>query len=244
MTTARLAPRSGSIRYIAQRYRHEVPIPPTTAVTPRSLLRDDVYLTLRDAIVDGTLLPGERLRDQELEAWLGVSRTPIREALLRLARIGLVSAKPGSATIVTPATAEVVSDAQQIAASLHELATRLAGPAITTEALAAMDSANADFARALGVGDVELALRSDDAFHAVLIGLSGNAMLHDVLEQATPLIRRAERQRFASLAGRGSVEQHRAIVERLRAGDVEGAARLTRENWMTLDRHLHEEDQG
>lgn len=227
------------MQYIARCYRRRMPIPKTTAVTPRSLLRDDVYRALRDAIVDGTFEPGERLRDQELEAWLGVSRTPIREALLRLARVGLVSAKPGRATIVTPATAESISDAQQIAAAMHELATRLAGPAVTPEALAAMESANDDFARALAEGDVELALRSDDAFHAVLTGLSGNGMIEDVLEQATPLIRRAERQRFASLAARGSVEQHRAIVESLRAGDTDGAARLSRENWMTLDRHLH-----
>ncbi|WP_258065164.1 MULTISPECIES: FCD domain-containing protein [unclassified Rathayibacter] len=119
-------------------------------------------------------------------------------------------------------------------------ASHSAGPAVTAEALAAMESANDDFARALADGDVELALRSDDAFHAVLTGLSGNGMIEDVLEQATPLIRRAERQRFASLAARGSVEQHRAIVASLRAGDTDGAARLSRENWMTLDRHLHE----
>jgi DNA-binding GntR family transcriptional regulator len=217
----------------------------TSAVAPRSLLRDDVYQALRDAIVDGTFEPGERLRDQELEAWLGVSRTPIREALLRLARVGLVSAKPGRATIVTSPTSKSISDAQQIAASMHELATRLAGRLLTPEALEAMETANADLARALERGDVEPALRSDDAFHAVLTRLSGNGMIEDVLEQATPLIRRAERQRFGSLAGRESVEQHAAIIERLRAGDVEAAARLSRENWMTLDRHLqHEEDQG
>ncbi|MBO0983617.1 GntR family transcriptional regulator [Rathayibacter sp. SD072] len=221
-----------------------MPIPKTTAVTPRSLLRDDVYQALRDAIVDGTFEPGERLRDQELEAWLGVSRTPIREALLRLARVGLVSAKPGRATIVTPATGKSITDAQQIAASMHDLATRLAGPSVTPESLAEMESANTDFARALETGDVDGALRADDAFHGVLTGLSGNAMIDDVLEQATPLIRRAERRRFGSLAGRDSVEQHRAIVQSLRDGDVDGAARLNRENWMTLDRHLHEEDGG
>lgn len=232
------------MQYIARWYRHGMPIPKTTAVTPRSLLRDDVYQALRDAIVDGTFEPGERLRDQELEAWLGVSRTPIREALLRLARVGLVSAKPGRATIVTPATGKSITDAQQIAASMHDLATRLAGPSVTPESLAAMEAANADFARALEGGDVEGALRSDDAFHGVLTGLSGNAMIDDVLEQATPLIRRAERQRFGSLAGRDSVEQHRAIVQSLRDGDVDGAARLNRENWMTLDRHLHDEVAG
>ncbi|SDZ43323.1 GntR family transcriptional regulator [Herbiconiux ginsengi] len=219
-----------------------MPTPQTSNVNSRSLLRDDVYLSLRDAIIDGTFLPGERLRDQELESWLGVSRTPIREALLRLARAGLVSAKPGRATIVAPANPKIVGDAQQIAASMHELATRLAGPAVTPDALGAMEAANLDFASALVAGDIDLALRSDDAFHAVLTGLSGNTMIADVLEQATPLIRRAERQRFASSAGRESVEQHRAIVERLRAGDVDGAAALSRDNWMTLHQHVDHAD--
>src|SRR6478752_3065923 len=75
-----------------------MPIPSDTAGVDRSLLRDDVYRRLRDAIVDGTFAPGEQLKDGELADWLGVSRTPIREALLRLARAGLVVAEPGRST--------------------------------------------------------------------------------------------------------------------------------------------------
>ena len=56
---------------------------PDVVTPPRALLRDDVYLRLRDAIVDGTLEPGEQLRDGELATWLGVSRTPVREARAR-----------------------------------------------------------------------------------------------------------------------------------------------------------------
>jgi DNA-binding GntR family transcriptional regulator len=218
-----------------------VPTPNKTSIATRSLLRDDVYEALRNAIVDGTFEPGEKLRDQELEVWLGVSRTPIREALLRLGRIGLVSATPGRATIVTPSTSKSVREAQQVAASMHELATRLAGPAVTPTALEGMEAANADLAQAFEGSDIDSALEADDAFHDVLVRLSGNAMISSVLEQATPLIRRAEHQRFATLAGRESVEQHRAIVARLRDGDVDGAAVLNRENWMTLDRDLREE---
>ena len=62
-----------------------MPIPAGVAALSRSLLRDDVYVRLRDAIVDGTFTPGEQLRDGDLAQWLGVSRTPVREALLRLA---------------------------------------------------------------------------------------------------------------------------------------------------------------
>ena len=72
-----------------------MPVPSVT-LPPRPLLRDEVYERLRDAIVDGTLAPDEQLRDTELATWLGVSRTPVREALLELGRSGLVRSLPGS----------------------------------------------------------------------------------------------------------------------------------------------------
>jgi DNA-binding GntR family transcriptional regulator len=217
-----------------------MPIPESSAVHARSLLRDDVYLSLREAIVNGTFAPGERLRDSELEAWLGVSRTPIREALLRLSRAGLVIARPGRATIVSPTDGPATLHAQQVASAMHELAARLAIPVVSDDDLDAMAEANDAFGAALDADDADAALAADDAFHAVFVERSGNAMLADVLEQATPLIRRVERLRFASLAARESVGQHRAIIERTRARDVEGAATLARENWMTLARALGE----
>ena len=91
-----------------------MPVPAARGVHRRTLLRDDVYFTLRDAIVSGRLAPGEKLRDAELSEWLGVSRTPIREALLRLERSGLVIAEPGRLTMVSPVTDEAVAHAQQL----------------------------------------------------------------------------------------------------------------------------------
>jgi DNA-binding GntR family transcriptional regulator len=215
-----------------------MPVPSASAVHVRSLLRDDVYLSLREAIVDGTFAPGERLRDSELESWLGVSRTPIREALLRLSRAGLVIAQPGRATIVSPLDDPATLHAQQVASAMHELAARLAVPLVSEEDIDTMTAANERFATALEADDADAALAADDAFHAVFVERSGNTMLADVLEQTTPLIRRVERVRFASLAARESVGQHRAIVERTRAGDADGAAALARENWLTLARTL------
>src|SRR5689334_14047230 len=97
---------------------------PAGAPLSRSLLRDDVYVRLRDAIVDGTLTPGEQLRDGELAEWLGVSRTPVREALLRLAGSGLVVALPGRSTRVSTIDAPTVRDARDVVAAMHELAVR------------------------------------------------------------------------------------------------------------------------
>jgi DNA-binding GntR family transcriptional regulator len=79
-----------------------MPVPVTEAVNPRRLIRDEVFLRLLDAIVDGDLLPGEQLYDAEIERWVGVSRTPVREALNQLAGMGLVEILPQKRTRVTP----------------------------------------------------------------------------------------------------------------------------------------------
>ena len=184
-----------------------MPIPPTGPRLDRGLLRDDVYRRLRDAIVDGTVAPGEQLKDLELAAWLGVSRTPVREALLRLAQSGLVLAHPGRSTVVSPLDVREVRDARDVVAAMHELAAREAVPVLTEADLAAMRDANRRFAGAVESGDVEAAIAVDDELHGVLVRISGNRAVATVLEQFTPTVRRAERMRFGS-RGAVSVTQH------------------------------------
>src|SRR6478735_434842 len=72
-----------------------MPVPESHAPLERDLLRDRAYATLRDAIVDGTLAPGERLRDQELCEWLGLSRTPVRDAFPIVAAVHALAAELG-----------------------------------------------------------------------------------------------------------------------------------------------------
>jgi len=211
-----------------------MPVPEKDAVHKRSLLRDDVYASIRDAIVDGTFAPGERLRDTELEKWLGVSRTPIREALLRLERGGLVVSQPGKATLVAPYDPASTHGVQQVTAALHELAARLALPTVTPDQLAAMEEANARFAAALDAEDVDGALDADDDFHEVFISASGNDTIAQVLGQLTPVLRRVERMRFSSHSGRESVPQHQSIVQHARDGEFDQALVAVRENWLSL----------
>lgn len=208
---------------------------PTSASPRRTLLRDDAYQRLRDAIVDGTLEPGERLRDAELSAWLGVSRTPVREALARLEQAGLVVTRPGRSTTVAPLDVRAVRDAQSVVASMHQLAVRLAVPQLTDEDLQRMTQANKRFAQALRDGDVDAALESDDELHAVPVRVAANRALQQVLEQFTPLLRRVERVRFSSLTGRGSVGLHADLIDRCRAGDPDGAAAVSWDTWQTLE---------
>jgi DNA-binding GntR family transcriptional regulator len=212
-----------------------MPVPTLVSPPSRSLLRDDVYVRLRDAIVGGVLEPGEQLRDADLAAWLGVSRTPVREALLRLQQGGLVVARPGRSTTVATLDARAIRDAQAVVASMHELAVRQAVAQLTDADLDRMREANARFADALRADDVDAALAADDDFHAVPVASAANEALRSVLEQFTPSLRRLERLRFGSLSGRGSVALHDRLVERCAAGDVAGAAATSYETWQTLE---------
>jgi DNA-binding GntR family transcriptional regulator len=211
-----------------------MPIPPTTPGVDRSLLRDDVYRRLRDAIVDGTFTPGEQLKDLELATWLGVSRTPVREALLRLAQSGLVLAQPGRSTVVSTLDGRDVRDARDVVAAMHALAASEAVPILTPADLDVMRDTNRRFAEALAAGDVEAGLRADDELHGVLVRIAGNRALTTVLEQFTPTVRRAERRRFTSPRGRESVGQHDELVRLCAAGDAEGAAAVAYDTWHTL----------
>ena len=185
-----------------------MPVPERLGVIPRSLLRENAYRAIRDAIVDGTLAPGERLNDAELAQWLGVSRTPVREALTRLEESGLVQTKPGRYTMVSPLDVRSARAAQTVTAAMHELAVREAVPTLSADEINAMREANARFAAALQANDVDAAIASDDEFHGVAVNAAANPALCSVLEQFTPVLRRLERLRFSSVSGRGSVALH------------------------------------
>ena len=201
-----------------------MPIPADVPALDRRLLRDDVYRRLRDAIIDGTFTPGEQLRDLELADWLGVSRTPVREALLRLAQAGLVVAQPGRSTTVSSLDRRAVRDARAVVAAMHQVAVREAVANLTSADLAAMRDANDRFRSAIERGDIEAALRADDDLHGVPVAAAANRALVTVLEQFTPLLRRAERLRFSSEEATASIARHEELIRLCAAGDSDGAA--------------------
>jgi DNA-binding GntR family transcriptional regulator len=211
-----------------------MPVPAGEGVAVRVLLRDEAYVRLRDAILDGTLEAGEQLRDVELSSWLGISRTPIREALARLEDCGLVESAPNRYTRVAPMDRRDAQDAFQVVAALQALAATLGVAQVSGPEVDAMRAANDRFAAALADGDVDAAVAADDAFHGVLVQASANGEIARSLARLMPRVRRLERLRFGSLVGRRSVEQHVAIVELCAAGDVDGAAEAVRENWLSL----------
>ncbi|MGV9239788.1 GntR family transcriptional regulator [Streptomyces nigra] len=200
----------------------------------RTLLRDRAYEAIRDAIVAGEIEPGAVVRDADLAERLGLSRAPVREAFSRLVDEGLLESKPQSYTRVTPLVAADVRDAAAVVGAMHELVTRVAVPRLTGADVDAMRAANARFAAAVADGEVDLALRADDALHDVLVRVSGNRAAAATVARYTPLIRRLERRRFGEGGTCRSAGLHERLIEACAAGDVDAAVRVTAEIWRTL----------
>src|SRR4051794_25878274 len=147
MSIPSIAPESTSRILIFQ-----MPVPASEPFE-RDLLRDRAYVVIRDAIVDGTLAPGERLRDQELTQWLGLSRTPVREALARLEADGLVETAPQRFTRVALLDRREAADAFPVVAALHALAGEVGAPPLTPAHLEGMRRGHQPLADALHTRD-------------------------------------------------------------------------------------------
>jgi DNA-binding GntR family transcriptional regulator len=211
-----------------------MPVPQQRDAVHRRLLRDDAYTMLRMAIVDGTLGPGEPLHDGELCSWLGLSRTPVRDALGRLAEDGLVEIAPQRHTRVSEVTVRDAHDAFPLLASVHALATELGTPRLGRDELGRLREANDAFITALGERQAHAAYDADDRFHAVFVEAAGNQDIERTLLHLLPRVRRLEILNVGPLPGRRSVAQHEAVIGRAAAGDARGAASAVRENWLEL----------
>jgi DNA-binding GntR family transcriptional regulator len=220
-----------------------MPVPDSPAPLRPTLLRDSVHDRLRDAIVDGTLAPGEVVRDTELATWLGVSRTPVREALLRLSETGLVRSAPGRSTVVAEIDLAEVREAHAVVVAMHRLAVAEAVARLTDDDVERMRAANRRFAAAIEAHDTDAALTADDDFHRVAVEVSGNRALAAVLDQLGPVVRRLERRRFASHAGEQSVALHERLVEACAGRDAQAAADVAFRTWQNLAALIPDPDQ-
>ena len=209
-----------------------MPVPTSAEAVERVCLRDAAYDRLRGWILDGTLAPGEPLRDEALADALGMSRTPVREALARLAEEGLVSTTPTRRTFVSPVTLAQAREVYPIVVSLEALALRLALPQVTPAALDEMRAANQRLAGALDAGDTCSALDADRAVHGAIIAMSGNAELQAMLAALISKVQRIERAFWGAADRRASVADHEQLIACMGGGDADGAQVALTQNWV------------
>lgn len=144
-------------------------------------LRDVVFETLRRAILMGELEPGERLMELQLSEKLGVSRTPIREAIRKLELEGLVTMIPRKGAAVAQITEQDLQDVLEVRASLEELAVELACKRISEEELARLHTCLEEFRHVLQSKEVTKIAEKDVEFHDIIIHSTGNRRLVQML---------------------------------------------------------------
>lgn len=157
-----------------------MPVPvPAQESSPRRLLRDIVFEKMVAAIMDGTLEPGERLNDDELVKWLGVSRTPIREAIARLNAWGLVEMEANRYTRIAKKDPKAFAEASAFLAGLHDLAAQWPNVTAPKGMVNTVKSASAK----IGKQDVAGTLELLDTYGA-MVEATGNALF---IETELPL---------------------------------------------------------
>lgn len=201
--------------------------------------RDQVYGVLREAIVSAELRPGRRLSENELGELIGVSRTPIREALVRLRDERLVAIVPQLGTFVTLISPRAVADAAFVREALECSAIRLATDRAEAEDLAALHANLAAQDRAQADGDVAAFDHLDDQLHRTLCDLSDHEIAWRLSRRANGHLDRVRRLSLPEPAYLSEMlAEHRGVVAALAEGDADGAEDELRRHLRMVPSHL------
>ena len=192
-------------------------------------LREKILETIRDAILKGTLKPGERVSEPELAERFGISRTPIREAFRQLESEGYLEVMPRKGAVVASLSERDVVEFYAIKSILEGHAARIAAERMTDRDLERLETINAKLQQIAADGDIKSFFRVHNEFHELFIKASGNDKLVELINQ---LVLKFNRLRLASLAQPGrmeiSVQEHRKIIEAFRKHDGDQADSLVR----------------
>lgn len=190
-------------------------------------LRDVVFNTLREAILKGEIKPGERLMEIHLANTLGVSRTPIREAIRMLEQEGLAVTVPRKGAQVAKMTEKDLQDVLEIREALDGLAVIAACDRKTTEQLAELKAAMKVFEIATSKSDVRAIVQADEDFHDVIYAMAHNPRLMSIVGN---MREQMYRYRYEYLKDTSIYDQlineHRSIIEGFEKNDVEFLKRI------------------
>jgi DNA-binding GntR family transcriptional regulator len=195
----------------------------------RRPLHEEAVDQLRDLIVQGRLVPGARLNERVLTGQLGISRTPLREAIKLLAAEGLVELLPNRGAIVAPLEAARVTQTLQVMGALESLAGELACAQASDERLAEVRALHYEMLAMHARGDLAGYFRCNQAIHLKIVEAAGNSVLANTYRQLNDYARRV--RYMANLSRErwdAAVREHedilRALVER-DAGRLKGLLR-------------------
>jgi DNA-binding GntR family transcriptional regulator len=198
----------------------------------RTRLSDSVFDSLCDAIVDGTLPPGERLPEARLAESLDTSRMPVREALARLEKRHLVERDASGTCVVARWDRQHLWEVATLRGALEGLVVRFAAEKFTAENADYLEGVITQMERAVQRGDYDRLIQLDIQFHNYIWSCTGHRLLQEALEEMKPQVRY-----FMYMTRPGDEETypqtHREVLDVLRAGDPDQAEAVIREHTLT-----------
>ena len=212
-------------------------------------VRSKAYEVLKDAIIRGSLRPGQRLIESQLAELLNISRTPLREAMLRLESEGFVQRLSSGGAQVKPLSAEEIRDLYAIRAVLEGLAVREAAERITDAQLERLAVLTRELEAIEDGADLEYIANLGEMFHLVILEASGSRQLAEHLRLLRDQIQRY-RYLTIQVAGRGraAAGEHTALLAVLRQRDPAQAEQAMRQHvhqaWQSMMSRLREVDLG
>ena len=194
-------------------------------------LREVVFLRLRRAILQGELEPGERLMEIRLADQLGVSRTPVRDAIHKLVEEGLVSIVPRCGAVVARITDKDMRDVLEVRTTLEELAVSLCAKRITTDGVERLNAANEEFRKTVATGELIKIAQADVAFHDIIYSITENKRLLQIINELREQIYRYRLEYIKNDSARLQlIKEHDLIIRYISEGDTEKAKVAIREH--------------
>ncbi len=202
-------------------------------------LRDIVFETLRKAILDGDLKPGERVMEVQLAEKLGVSRTPVREAIRKLELEGLLEMIPRKGAYVADVSIKDVLNVLEVRASLEGLAASLAAERITEDEIDSLRKSAEEFETMNKNNDRDGMVQKDTEFHSVLLNAARNNKLLSIVESLSDYVQRFRVIYFTEYSdAKNIMDDHRAILDAIKERDVEKANRVAQEHIENIGNYL------
>ena len=207
----------------------------------RKSMRDEAYKILQDWIITGEFEPNRKLTDSEWSEMLGISRTPIREALLKLEDEGLIETKANRWTMVSSINLEQAEQIYPIVEALESLAIEQGIENVSESFISDLERVNEQFKKELTNGEKEEAFQLDFKFHDMIIKLSQNEELTKMLNHLKLKIKRIEVYYFEKeSSGHESYHEHTKVIENIRNREIEKVKDSLSVNWRSSLNRIRE----
>ena len=184
-------------------------------------LREIVYEELKRQIMVGEIAPGTRMMEVELAEEMGVSRTPVREAIRKLEKEGLVTIEPRRGAYASDISAKDMVDILEVRQDLEGMAAGIAAQKITDDSRIELENIARKYKESVDREDIEQIIRNDEAFHKYIVGLSENKTLIKMVSQVQELALRFRYIYYEDFSRfKNQPSEHQAIVDAIVSGDT------------------------